>query len=101
MESLQQYVPVKPCTVTETLPNGEELMYNDYHTHPILLRGGLLTILRAKGTQLLRSNHENKIDCLERLLPFAEDWHARQSFLKVRCCFMKYHLMRQCLIKEH
>ena len=83
MESLQQYVPVKPCTATETLPNGDELTYDDFHAYPIIMTGDLLTSLRAKGAQLLRSNHENKLDRLEGLLPFAEDWHTRQSLLKV------------------
>ena len=83
MESLQQYVPVKPCTVTESLPNGEELTYNDFHVHPILMRD-LLTVLRANGAQMLRNNHENKIDCLQGLMAFAEDWHTRQSLLRVR-----------------
>ena len=84
MECLQEYVPVKPCTVTETLPNGKDFTYEDFHVHQILLRGDLLTIVRAKGAQLLRSNHENRIDCLEGFLPFAEDWHTRQSLLRVR-----------------
>ena len=32
-----------------------------------------MTIVCAKGAQLLWSNHENRIDFLEGLLPFAED----------------------------
>ena len=48
------------------------------------MQGDLLTVLRANGAQMLRSNHESKIDCLEGLLPFAEDWHIRQSLLRVR-----------------
>ena len=83
MESLQQYVPVKMCTVNEELPDDQDFTYDDYIIHPIPMRGDLLTILRARGAQLLRSNHENKMDCLEGLLPFTEDWHTRQTLMKV------------------
>lgn len=60
-----QYLPVKPCTATETLPNGDELTYDDFHVHPIIMKRDLLTILHVKGAQLLHSNHENKVDHLE------------------------------------
>ena len=87
MESLLQYVPT--CEAMQLLKlchaNGEErFMYNNFHSHPILLQGDLLTIICAKGVQLLCSNHENRIDRLvEGFLPFAEDWHTRQSLLRV------------------
>ena len=82
MESLQQYLPDKPCTATGTLPNGDELTY-DFHVHLIIMRRESANNSSCKGAQLLHSNHENKVDHLEGLLSFAENWQTRKSLLKV------------------
>lgn len=42
-----------------------------------LMGGDQLTVARARGSQLIRSNSGNKQDRLAGILPVSENWHAK------------------------
>lgn len=53
----------------------------DYAT--ILLGGDQLTVARARGSQLIRSNSGTNKDSLVGLLPVVEDWHTKLCLMQV------------------
>ena len=59
---------------------------------PVLLWGDYLTVVRARGAQLIHSNSELQRDCLNEFHPCAEDWHCKVALLQVctiTCTYMK------------
>ena len=80
------YVPTKQATGTLSLPNGENLEYDNTKMFSILFGGDQLTVARARGAAALRCNHETVCERLEGLEPVIEDWHARLTLVKVSIC---------------
>ena len=54
---------------------------NMYQTIPV--GGDYLSVARARGSQLIRTNSKCSRDKLEGMLPVAEDWHAKLCLLDV------------------
>jgi len=46
-----------------------------------------VTVARARGSIAIRNDHHTRQECLQRLLPVVEDWHAKQCLLKVYCIY--------------
>ena len=65
------------------LPDGQNIPTNKVKAWEILLGCDRLTRARAVGAIRLRSGHDNVKDKLCGLVPVVEDWHTRQTFLKV------------------
>ena len=84
MEELHKYVPANKKPASLTLPDGSSLDYEDTRFFNVLFGGDQLTVARARGAKALRANHETATDRLEGLSPVVEDWHARQTLMKVR-----------------
>lgn len=43
-----------------------------------------MTCARVRGSQRIRSNSEQGLDCLKGIVGVTEDWHAKMCFLGVR-----------------
>lgn len=76
-------VPTLPAEGKLTLPNGEELDFDDTKFAKIIFGGDQLTVARVRGTQGLRLSEDKAVDRLEGLIPVIEDWHVRMSLMKV------------------
>ena len=74
---MQQYIPV-------LCHEREYVTLNLQWIHSILFGGDQLTAVRARGSQLIRSNSEVYSERLEGLYPVAEDWHTKVTVFKVR-----------------
>ena len=82
-EYAQNYVPVKKVTRVLPVPGEESIQFQDQEYRTTLLGGDLLSIVRARGAQRIRSNSATKKDKLDGLLPVAEDWHGKLCFMEV------------------
>ncbi len=83
LEHIQQYVPVKEIQRERSVPGRGKLIVNDQLYLTIPVGGDYLSVVRARGSQLIRSNSECSRDKLEGMLPVAEDWHAKLCLLEV------------------
>lgn len=83
MEKLHDYVPTAAAEGTYSLPNGEQITFDDTKFHEVLFGGDQLTVARARGAQALRSTHDSAVSRLDGLIPVVEDWHARMTLMKV------------------
>ena len=84
MDRLQEYVPKASYLTTTTLPSGETYTYKKSDMYEIILGGDQLTCARARESAAIRCSHHNDKDRLKGIMPVAEDWHTRQTLLKVR-----------------
>ena len=81
---LQKYAPSKSETTDVPIPNTTEVMsLKEIAFHRLRFGGDQLTAKRARAGVCTRNNSINSADCLEGLLPVAEDWHAKVVFLEV------------------
>ena len=55
----------------------------EYTYHHLLLGGDQLTVARSCTSIAIRADHDLKKEHLEGLLPVVEDWHTKQTLLKV------------------
>jgi len=88
MEKLHEYVPaVNVKEHYDLFDDGYLFDVDEEVFHQILFGGDQLTVARARGSSIMRSDHVTSLssrrDRLEGLLPVAEDWHAKQCLLKV------------------
>ena len=84
LQHLQSYVPSKHVQKEMSVPGREEAVTLDDQEFATTLMGGdQLTVARARGAQLIRSNSSNNEDRLAGLLPAAEDWHTKLCLMQV------------------
>ena len=83
LDELHKYVPANAVKHQITLPDGQDLIHNDFKMHPILMGGDQLTTVRVRGAIGIRSSHDNSQDRLEGIIPVVEDWHTRQILMQV------------------
>lgn len=84
LQHIQSYVPSKHVRREMNVPESDEVVTLDDQDFATTLMGGdQLTVARAQGAQLIRSNSGNNQDRLYGLLPVAEDWHAKQCLMQV------------------
>ena len=86
MSELQRYCPFLSFPRVVGLPSGDTLPSKDVKCHEILFGGDQLTRARAVSAIRIRAGHDEVKDQLTGLVPVIEDWHARQTLLKV-CIF--------------
>ena len=86
LSELQTYCPLISVPSVIKLPNGNTLASDDVKYHEILFGGDQLTRARAVGAIQLRAGHNEPTHKLIGLLPAIEDWHTRQTLLKVLVC---------------
>lgn len=85
IEHLQRYVPSKQVQREMSVPGSDEVVtVEDEEFATTLMGGDQLTVARARGSQLIRSNSGNKRDCLAGILPVSEDWHAKLCLIQVK-----------------
>ena len=77
------YCPFISEPVSKYLPDGNTIQASEDHAWKILFGGDQLTCARASGATNLRSGHDDVKDQLTGLTSVIEDWHARQTLLKV------------------
>ena len=78
LEHIQSYVPSKYVQRQMSVPRSDEVVTLDDQDFATTLMGGdQLTVARARGAQLIRSNSESNTDRLVGVLPVCEDWHAK------------------------
>ena len=83
LSELQTYCPLISVPSVIKLPNGNTLASDDVKYHEILFGGDQLTRARAVGAIQLRAGHDEPTHKLIGLVPVIEDWHTRQTLLKV------------------
>lgn len=79
LEHFKSYIP------SFTLPGTEEVEDKCYAT--TLVGGDYLSVARARGAQLIRSNSDLGKERLDGFLPVAEDWNAKVCFMEV-CVYL-------------
>ena len=77
-------VPSTAAVGHYSLPNGDDMEFDDTKFHQILFGGDQLTVAWMRGTQALRDTQDKPIDRLEGVTPVVEDWHTRMTLMKVR-----------------
>lgn len=85
MDHVHTYVPSITHCNDLVLPNEDIFEDNRDRFHRILLGGDQLTVARARGSIAVRKDHDSSKQRFDGLLPIVEDWHAKQSLLKVFC----------------
>lgn len=83
MDAHHKYVPTCVAEGVATLPTGTTVSFDKTTFHDILFGGDQLTVARARGTKGLRHTEDSGVDRLDGLVPVIEDWHARQTLMKV------------------
>ena len=84
LEHIQSYVPSKYVQREMSVLRSEEVVILEDQDFAITLMGSdQLTVARARGVQLIRSNSGNNTDCLAGVLPVCEDWHAKLCLMQV------------------
>ena len=91
LKHVQRYVPVKDVQRELSVPGEEKIVVNDQQYLTIPVGGDQLSVARARGAQLIRSNSECSKEKLEGMLPVAEDWHAKLCLLEVIIIIMIYY----------
>ena len=79
LEHYQMYVPSVLCE--KDIP--ETGITEDKQFLTTLVGGDYLSVVRARGAQLIRSTSELVKHTLGGILPVAEDWHAKVCFMEV------------------
>lgn len=91
LSHLHQYVPFE--SEEEEYPNpeneDEEIKQIIDKLFRILLGGDQLTVERANGSKLIRSNECRASDRLEGLVPVVEDEHSKVCLLKIYIKLLK------------
>ena len=82
MKHLHKYVPRKCCNVTYHLPD-EDITCAEEFYHRILFGGDQLTVSRCRSAQSARCHDDQPEERFEGLIPVTEDWHARQTLMRV------------------
>lgn len=83
MKHLHRYVPKKSHNVTYHLPN-EDFVCTEEIYHRILFGGDQLTASRCRSAQSARCHDDLPEERFEGIIPVTEDWHARQTLMRVR-----------------
>ena len=84
LDHLHQYVLT--LTSTETIVNShtsKEVTAISDCFHYMPFGGDMVTAKRARGVQGIRENSNRERNCLEGLVPVAEDWHAKMCLICV------------------
>lgn len=84
-EHAHKYVPVKQVKRVLSVPGEENIQIEDEDYWSTLFGGDLLSVVRTRGVQRIRSNSDTRKGKLDGLLPVAEDWHEKLCFMEV-CC---------------
>ena len=79
LDELNKYIPMTATNEDIILPNGDTVNHQDFDVIRIPITGDQVTVARIRAAQLAR----NSRDRLEGVLPFVEDWHARQVIVMV------------------
>lgn len=82
LDHYQTYIPSTKCK--RSIPKEGEVA--DKHFLTTLVGGDYLSVVRARGAQMIRSTSELTEHTLDGILPVAEDWHAKVCFMEVRIC---------------
>jgi len=83
---VHKYIPVIPSDDLRMLPNGQMVPHKDFKVHCIPVTGDQVTVARIRGARAARHGSEKKLDRLEGIVPFVEDWHTRQTMMMVFLC---------------
>ena len=86
-DHVHTYVPSITHCNNVILPNKDIFKDERVFFHCILLGGDQLTAARARGSIAICEDHDSSEQRLDGLLPIVEDWHAKQSLLKVFCLY--------------
>ena len=86
VEHAQKYVPVQQVTRELPVPGQEPIHMADQNYWITILGGDLLSAVRARGAQRIRSNSATSEAKLDGVLPVVEDWHCK-------LCFMEVHII--------
>ena len=89
LEALQKYVPTKVTDIKEKIPGTDLQKEKTFIT--TLVGGDYLSVARARGAILIRSNSELQEDRLNGVWPVAEDWHAKVCLIEVSVTFDNQH----------
>lgn len=83
LEHLQKYVPaLQKVDVVVDPETDDSVIVTSQETHCILIGGDQLTVERIRGC---RSHHnaDTIAGRLNEVIPVVEDWHSKESLLKV------------------
>ena len=94
LSHVQGYVPCK-ATVEDVVVGDKRLKHQEFNYVTSLVGGDQLSVARARGSQEICLNGNNRKEKLRGLLPVAEDWHAKMCFMEVGW-YNYYQLMIQC-----
>ena len=83
MDILHKYVPTKVEFADVPFEDFDIEDCEEYMYHRLLLGGDQLTVARSRTSIAIRADHDLKKEHLEGLLPVVEDWHTKQTLLKV------------------
>lgn len=81
LEHFKSYIP--SFSIDVSIPGMEEAVQDKCYA-TTLVGGDYLSVARARGAQLIRSNSDLGKDRVDGFLPVAEDWHAKVCFMEVR-----------------
>lgn len=82
MDAQHKYVPT--CVAeSQEMTSQSTVTINKSSFHQLLFGGDQLTVARVRGTKALRHTEDKGVDRLNGLVPAVEDWHARQTLMKV------------------
>ena len=78
LQHLQGYVPAIDVKREMKVPGSDEpITIDDQRFTTTLMGGDQLTVARARGAQLIRSNTGTNQGSFAGLLPVVEDWHTK------------------------
>lgn len=82
LESYKQYVPSQEVVLEIPPPDSDDVTDECYV--PVMLGGDYLSVSRARGAQIIRSNSELERHRLDMFHPCAEDWHCKVALLQIK-----------------
>ena len=89
MDILHKYVPTKVKFSDDPFEDFDIEDCEEHKFHRLLLGGDQLTVARSRRSVAIRADHNFKKEHLEGLLPVVEDWHAKQTLLKVSTAYFQ------------
>ena len=92
MDILHKYVPTKVEFSDDPFEEFDVEDCEEYKFHCLLLGGDQLSVARSCTSIAVRADHDLKREHLEGLLPVVEDWHAKQTLLKVSTGYFRLDL---------
>jgi len=89
MDILHKYVPTKVEFSDDPFEDFDIEDCEEHKFHRLLLGSDQLTVARSRTSIAILADHDFKKEHLEGLLPVVEDWHAKQTLLKVSTAYFQ------------